>query len=321
MIARELAKQRTPSRRVPIELEVAQPVGGLDQRRSFTDRGVRDSDVIRRGAKLDSLPREQLPNCGSRDPHRWRARRCGIRPLGPLDARSAKTSRQVARQRFGFRVSTHLLQLRQDLCTRLRVEGIELEPVPAPLQGPIRSEVGMARQSLEHADPQAVDFFPFGREPTLEQMLLGQIEAIEERVLEPIGDRRQFVDREVLREPRLDRSNVDFEVEDVQRDSLAIRDQPFAGFIVDQRTKLVERPTKRRARIIRQFPQHFAEPISTMRPSGQREIGQQGARLLRRRQRHDLAAAPNRQLAQSMDREFHERRPCYVRVTDRGPFR
>jgi len=65
MIARERVDQMPPHRTVPIEFEMIQPVRRLHERRSLTDRGVRnpnlvggraDPDLMRRHAGIQRSP-------------------------------------------------------------------------------------------------------------------------------------------------------------------------------------------------------------------------------------------------------------------------
>src|SRR5205814_3984523 len=57
MVARDLVQPRAPHRALPVELEMAQPVGRLDERRPFAGERIGDAHAVDGGAEADLLAR------------------------------------------------------------------------------------------------------------------------------------------------------------------------------------------------------------------------------------------------------------------------
>src|SRR5262249_24990867 len=81
----------------------------------------------------------------------------------------------------------------------------------------------------------------------------------------------------------LNEGKIDVELPGTQFDILPIGHQSRKRRLVDQRADLAEAPAQRTAWIIRDIPKHLAELLAPVRAPGQNEIGQERARLARRR--------------------------------------
>ncbi len=91
-----------------------------------------------------------------------------------------------------------------------------------------------------------------------------------------------------------------------QFDSLPVCNQPGNYRIVDEGADFAEAPAQRPARIVRHVPEHLAQLLAPVTASGQSEIGEERARLARRRQRRQRAIADHFESAEDPDFEHGE---------------
>src|SRR5262249_43079142 len=83
-----------------------------------------------------------------------------------------------------------------------------------------------------------------------------------------------------------------------QSDILAIRDDPSTIWLVDELPQAAQAPAQCGPGIIRNGPEHGAEPVAAVRTRRDREIGEERPRLFRRRQLHSRAVALHSKIAQ-----------------------
>jgi hypothetical protein len=76
-------------------------------------------------------------------------------------------------------------------------------------------------------------------------------------------------------------------------DTLTIRGEALYSGIVHKRPQFAQGPSERRTWVIWNFPQQLAQRVAPLRRAFNYQIGEQRARLLRLRQRHDLTATAN----------------------------
>ena len=71
----------------------------------------------------------------------------------------------------------------------------------------------------------------------------------------------------------------------IESDGLAVGYDPSYARLVHQPAQLAQAPAQCATRIVRQVPQQRTQALASVGPPGYRQIGQQGARLARGRQR------------------------------------
>ena len=135
-------------------------------------------------------------------------------------------------------------------------------------------------------------------------MAVRKDEAFEELALEGGGGLLQTFRRRRLDPPGqalANKGQVDHGGGGVKADAVAIRhDQRLLG-LAAERADFAQAPAQGAARIVRHVPQELAESLAPVRPAGDRQVGQQGPGLLRRRQDQALGAAGDLHLAEEPD--------------------
>jgi hypothetical protein len=66
---------------------------------------------------------------------------------------------------------------------------------------------------------------------------------------------------------------------EVHADLFAVGDDPSTVRLVDERSQTTQAPSQCGTRIIRDGPEHGAEPLAAVRTRGDCQIGEQGPRL------------------------------------------
>ena len=95
---------------------------------------------------------------------------------------------------------------------------------------------------------------------------------------------------------------------ELQGDGLPVRHDDGRAFAVEEAAQLGEAPSQGGAWVVRQVPEEFTEPFAALRPGGGRQIGEEQARLARRRQGEALLAVPDLDLAEQSYSEHAARR-------------
>ena len=196
MIPGELAEQRTPDRGVPVQLQVGQPVGGLDQRCTLAHGGVGNPDRVVRRAKADFLSLPELSRGGLVRIAAGVAMD-GLRRRGPVEIGLGKPTGNLGATLAGF--SRQFKPIETDNQVPRRVGAVRFSVGPGPGLGhhPVGGQIGMGSQSPQSAQANAFRIQALSVQPLLKGRLVRQIAAIEQNLLQGGTDFVQSRNRQI----------------------------------------------------------------------------------------------------------------------------
>jgi hypothetical protein len=129
--------------------------------------------------------------------------------------------------------------------------------------GPVDQCSGQRRQD---AGLQAPQILAFREAPGLEVGEVRQVDPFEELAAEGAGELLQFGERQgrKIRDALADDEQIDVGAARLERDGVARGDDARRIRLVDQGAQAAQTPAQRSARIVRQMPEHGAEPLAPM---------------------------------------------------------
>ena len=201
----------------------------------------------------------------------------------------------------GLARSTEILEQAHHRDVRRLGQGIQRQQGSRVAEGQIGRRTQALDERRHDGDMLGVQLFALGDAPCVEPVADGQVQTVEKSPHKAQGKLGQRFGCDLVQSLARRRPNpfdIDIHVADVQGDALPVGAQTPQLTLVDERPQLAQAPAQLRAGIIRAIPKQRAQVLAQLGLSRRRQVGEQRARLLRRRQSQGASVSNQRKLAQ-----------------------